>query len=57
MFNGYEEQLKEEIWRVHKYMLLSMEEVYNMPVADRRAYIQLHNKLNQEEKEQYKGSQ
>jgi len=56
MYSDYEKQLKEEIWRAHKYMDLSMDEIYNMSVADRRGYIQLHNKLAQEEKEQYKGA-
>ena len=47
MYSDYEKQLKEEIWRAHKYMDLSMDEIYNMSVADRRGYIQLHNKLAQ----------
>lgn len=56
MFDGYETQLKEEIWRAHKYMNLTMHEIYDMTVADRRAYIQLHNKLTNEENEQYKSA-
>ena len=39
---------------MHKYMDLSMEELYRMTVADRMLFITLHNKLMEEEKERNK---
>lgn len=42
----------EELWNVHKHMKIHMTEIYNMPTYMRRAYIQIHNKLNKEEAEE-----
>lgn len=52
--SDYEKKLKENLWRMHKYMDLSMDELYRMTVADRMLYITLHNKLMEEEKERNK---
>lgn len=49
--SDYERQLKKELWLCHKNMGLSMKELYNMPVRDRRYFISLHNKLVKEETE------
>lgn len=49
MYDGYEKDLKEEIWSCHKYMKLSMEEVMRLPRHERKAYIKIHNKLVDEE--------
>ena len=49
--SDYERQLKKELWLCHKNMGLSMKELYNMPVRDRRYFISLHNKLMKEETE------
>lgn len=56
----FEKNLKNELWLCHKYMELTMEELYNMPVADRKTYIIIHNKQVEREKERldnirYKG--
>ena len=42
--SNFEKQLKQELWLCHKNMDLSMEELNNMTVADRRNYIAIHNK-------------
>lgn len=54
MYNEYEKHLKEEIWRCHKYMELPLEEIMRMPRMDRKMYIRIHNKLNEEEKARMK---
>ena len=43
--------LKKELWLCHKNMNLSMEDLYNMTVADRKTYIAIHNKQVEKEKE------
>lgn len=48
----YEKNLKHELWLCHKYMDLTMDEIYNMPVIDRKNYIIIHNKQVEKEKEQ-----
>lgn len=40
-----------ELWNVHKNMKLDMVEIWNMPTYMRRGYMQIHNRLIQEEKE------
>ena len=49
MYDGYEKDLREEIWTCHKYMKLSLDDIYRMPRCDRKAYIKIHNKLVEEE--------
>lgn len=49
--SNFERQLKQELWLCHKNMDLSMEELNNMTVADRRNYIAIHNKQVEKEKE------
>lgn len=49
--SNFEKNLKHELWLCHKYMDLSMEELYNMPVSDRKNYIIIHNKEVEKEKE------
>lgn len=49
--SNYEKNLKHELWLCHKYMDLTMEEIYNMTVIDRKNYIQIHNKQVEKEKE------
>lgn len=52
--SNYDKILKEELWTCHKYMNLTMEEIYNMPRLDRKNYIKIHNKLTQEENNKFK---
>lgn len=42
----------EELWNVHRHMKIHMTEIYKMPTYMRRAYIQIHNKLNRDEAEE-----
>ena len=49
--SNFEKNLKYELWLCHKHMNLSMEELYNMPVSDRKNYILIHNKEVEKEKE------
>ena len=49
--SNFEKNLKNELWLCHKNMDLTMEELYNMPVADRKNYIIIHNKQVEKEKE------
>lgn len=52
LYDNYEKNLMEELWNVHKHMKIHMTEIYNMPTYMRRAYIQIHNKMNMEEAEE-----
>ncbi len=52
--SNYDEKLKHEIWECHKYMNLSIEEIYNMPVVDRKSYIRIHNKITEKENNEIK---
>ena len=49
--SNFEKNLKNELWLCHKNMDLTMEELYNMPVADRKNYIIIHNRQVEKEKE------
>ena len=49
--SNFEKKLKYELWLCHKHMNLSMEELYNMTVSDRKNYIIIHNKGIEKEKE------
>ena len=51
LISNFEKNLKHELWLCHKHMNLSMEELYNMPVSDRKNYIIIHNKEVEKEKE------
>ena len=49
--SNFEKNFKTELWLCHKNMELSMEDLYNMTVADRKSYIMIHNKQVEKEKE------
>ena len=51
--SNFEKNLKNELWLCHKHMDLSMEDLYNMPVNDRKRYIFIHNKQVEKEKERF----
>jgi hypothetical protein len=42
--NEYERIFKEELWGCFKYIGIPMDTLMNMPIADRKFYIMLHNK-------------
>lgn len=50
IYKNYEKDLKKEIWLCHKHMDLSLTEIYNMPIQDRKFYILTHNKQVDAEK-------
>lgn len=52
--SNFEKNLKTELWLCHSNMKLSMEDLYNMTVADRKSYIMIHNKQMEKEKERLK---
>lgn len=54
MYKDYEKHLKEEIWACHKCLELSLSEIYNLPIQDRKMYIYLHNKECEKQNEKYK---
>lgn len=49
--SDFDKKLKYELWLCHKNMNLTMEELYNMTVANRKSYIIIHNKQIEKEKE------
>lgn len=44
IYKDYEKDLKNEIWLCHRHMKISLSEVYNMPIQDRKFFISTHNK-------------
>ena len=52
--SNYDRNLKHELWLCHKNMNLTMSDILNMTVADRKSYIAIHNKLVEKEKESLK---
>lgn len=53
IYENYEMDLKKEIFLCHKNMKMSIDEIYNMPIQDRKFYIRTHNKEIEKEKQQY----
>ncbi len=56
IYDNYEKNLKQELWMCHKNMDLTMDEIYEMTIRDRKFYIQTHNKAVEREVEQMKAS-
>jgi hypothetical protein len=56
IYDNYEKNLKQELWMCHKNMDLTMGEIYEMTIRDRKFYIQTHNKAVEREVEQMKAS-
>ena len=54
IYKKNKKDLKKELWLCHKYMKLSMTEIYNMPIQERKFYILTHNKQVDKEKRQLK---
>ena len=54
IYDNYEKDLKREIWLCHKNMNLSISEIENMPIRDRKYYIREHNKIVEQEKQKFK---
>ena len=54
IYDNYEKNLKQELWACHKNMGLTMEEIYDITIRDRKFYIQTHNKEVERETEQMK---
>jgi hypothetical protein len=50
MYPNYERDLKKELYLCHKNMGISMTELMNMPISDRKYYIKLHNRSVEEER-------
>lgn len=50
----FEKSLKTEIWLCHEHMNLSLKEIYDMTVADRKSYITIHNREIEKQKEKLK---
>ena len=48
----FENLLKKEIWLCHKNMNLTLDELYNMTVMDRRTFIAIHNREVEKEKQE-----
>lgn len=53
IYENYEKDLKKEIFLCHKNMKMSIEEIYNMPIQDRKFFIRTHNKEIEKEKQSY----
>ena len=54
IYDNYEKNLNQELWLCHKNMNLTMDEIYQMTIRDRKFYIQTHNKAIEKEVEQIK---
>lgn len=49
-----EKQFKYDMWLCHAYMKMRMEDIYNLPVSDRKDFIRIHNKVTKEQNEKMK---
>lgn len=49
----YETAFKEEIWGCYKYIGIPLDTIYNMPIQDRKYFIQRHNAESIAEQEQF----
>ena len=49
IYDNYEKNLKQELWACHKNMGLTMEEIYDITIRDRKFYIAKHNGITEEE--------
>lgn len=47
----FAKNLKTELWLCHVNMKLSMEDLYNMTVADRKDFIAIHNRQTEKERD------
>lgn len=56
IYNDYEKNLKQELWMCHKNMDLTMEEIYEMSIRDRKFYIRTHNKSVEKEMSRIKAN-
>ena len=54
IYDNYAKNLTQELWLCHKNMNLTMDEIYQMTIRDRKFYIQTHNKAIEKEVEQIK---
>lgn len=50
----YEESLKEELYACFNFMHIPFNELYNMPIKDRKYYISRHNEIVEHENENRK---
>lgn len=51
---NFESNLKKEVWLCHEHMNLSMDDIYKMPIADRKSFITIHNREIEKQKEKLK---
>ena len=54
IYDNYEKNLKQELWLCHKNMNLTMDEIYQMTIRDRKFFIQTHNKAIARQAQQLK---
>lgn len=50
--SDFDKALKSELWACHEHMKISITELNNMPVLDRKNYIILHNKSMEKQKQE-----
>lgn len=55
-YKGLEYRLKKEIFLLHKYLNLSMDELWDMPIQDRKFYLRRYNEEVEKENERLKGN-
>lgn len=56
MPSEFEEAFKEEIWGCYKYVGIPLETIYNMPIQERKYFIQKHNLDVKRENEAMEGN-
>ena len=53
IYKDYEKNLKKELFLCHKYLGYTMDDIFSMPVRDRKFYVRQHNKIVEQEKEKW----
>ncbi len=54
LHTNFESNIKKEVWLCHEHMNLSMDDIYKMPIADRKSFIAIHNREIEKQKEKLK---
>lgn len=56
IYKNYEKNLQKELWLCHEHMNLSYDELYKMPIQNRKYIIKLHNESVEKQKQSMKQS-
>lgn len=50
-----EKMFKYEVWLCHEHLRMTLQEIFDTPVSDRKEYINIHNDIMRQRKEKMGG--